>query len=211
MAKTLENYNPEKEYKVALADTNFLRKFEIIGVDALILVQKVFNKNLNLLSDQELISLALCQKNGEKIDEGKIIKLCPTHFRWVGNSANSGNFFADQILERNLKVKITDSTDKMNSLVILGSQSGDLLKKIVWTPPHQPSVEQLDKFRLTLARLEIEQGASLVILRTQLGKKLGYEVFYAPEHAKILWEKLMQAGDEFEIIPLDCKTLKEYF
>ncbi len=197
--------------KVAITDTSFLRKFEIIGVDATIFVKKIFNQDLNRLACQELTQIALFQDNGEKIDEGNILKICPTHFRWIGSSNNSGNFFTSKILEWNLKVKITDTTDKINSLAVLGPLSKELLKKIIWTPPHQPNVEQLEKFRLTLARLELEQGISLVILRTDLGKKLGYEVFCSSEHAENLWKKIIQAGKEFGVIPIGFKALEGYF
>ncbi len=205
MAQAPEKYDSTKDYKLAIADTNFLCKFEIIGVDAAILVQKSFNQELNRLSNQELTFIALCQDNGEKIDEGNILKICPTHFRWVGNNDHSGNFLENLALKWNLKVKITSSTYKINSLAILGSQSKNLLKKIVWTPPHQPSIEQLEKFHLTLARLEIEQGTSLVISHTDLNKKPRYEIFYSSKYAENLWKKLMHVGEEFGVIFIDLR------
>ena len=119
MPESFAGYDPKKEYKVAIADSSYLRKFEIIGIDATILIQKCFHQELNRLSNQELTFITLCRNKVEKIDQGNILKICPTHFRWVGNSDNSGNFFEDKILEWNLKVKITPSTDKMNSLVDL--------------------------------------------------------------------------------------------
>ena len=207
MANEFTNYGALKEYwncrqKVTLNDNSFFRKFEITGVDAAVLVNRCFTEELNRLSAQQICYTVLCNDSGNLIDEGFIYKICPNHFRWVGSSDAVGDFLQEKINQLNLSAYISDITQKLNNLAIQGPLSKDILKKIIWTAPNQPAVEDLEPLYFSFARLEIEQGISLVISRTAINGELGYEIFCSCKDAEKLWEKLMQVGNEFGITPL---------
>ena len=79
--------------------------------------------------------------------------------------------------------------------------------KIIFTPPTQPSIDELGWFRFTICRVEELQGIPLIVSRTGYTGELGYEVWCHPKHAPEVWDKLMEAGKEHGIIPAGFAAL----
>ena len=66
----------------------------------------------------------------------------------------------------NFKVNIKNSTDQISNVSIQGPKSRDILKKLIFTPPTQPAIDELESFRFTICRVEDLQGIPLIISRT---------------------------------------------
>lgn len=88
-----------------------------------------------------------------------------------------------------------------------GRHSRDILSKIFWTPPQQPTIDELPWFRLTIARLGDLSGPSVVISRTGYSGELGYEIFCHPKHAVEIFDKVWEAGAPYGITPLGLAAL----
>ena len=88
-----------------------------------------------------------------------------------------------------------------------GPNSRKILEKIIFTPPTQPSIPELQWFRFTICRLEELNGIPLIVSRTGYTGELGYEIWCHPKDAVKVWDKVFEAGKEFKISPLGLEAL----
>ena len=68
------------------------------------------------------------------------------------------------------------------------------MKKLVWTPPTQPSLEELKWFRFLVGRFGGYDGTPVVVSRTGYTGELGYEVFCHPDDGAAVWDAIWEAG-----------------
>jgi aminomethyltransferase len=109
--------------------------------------------------------------------------------------------------KKNFKVNVKNSTDQISNVSIQGPKSREILKKLIFTPPTQPSIDELEWFRFTICRIEELQGIPLIVSRTGYTGELGYEVWCHPKNAPEVWDKLMEAGKDHGLIPAGFAAL----
>ena len=89
----------------------------------------------------------MCYENGGMIDDGTVFRLGPNNFRWIGGDDYSGIWLREQAEKMGYKAWVRSSTDQLHNIAVQGPNSRDLLKEIIWTPPAQPSIGELEWFR----------------------------------------------------------------
>ena len=149
----------------------------------------------------------MCYEHGGMIDDGTVFRLGRDNFRWIGGSDYGGGWIREQAKKLGLKVLVRLSTDQLHNVAVQGPKSRDLLKQICWTAPHNPTLEQLEWFRHTPARLRDESGAPFVVSRTGYTGELGYEVMCHPKHCEEIFAAIWQAGQPFGIRPMGLEAL----
>lgn len=192
---------------VAIMDLSPLRKFEITGPDAENLCQYVFTRNMKTLAVGGVVYTAMCYEHGGMIDDGTVFRLGKDNFRWIGGTDYGGEWIREVAEKLKLKVLIRSSTDQLHNVAVQGPKSRDLLRKLVWTAPHNPEFDQLGWFRFTPARLHNETGTAFVISRTGYTGELGYEVMCHPKDCTEIFNAIWEAGQEFNIKPLGLDAL----
>ena len=202
----VNEYNACRE-KAVLIDLSSLRKFEIIGPDAEELCNYTLTRNIKKLSVGQIVYSAMCYENGMMFDDGTLLRLSETGFRWICGDEYAGEWLKEVAKKKNYKVIIKNSTDQISNVSVQGPMSREILKKIIFTPPTQPSIDELGWFRFTICRVEELQGIPLIVSRTGYTGELGYEVWCHPKHAPEVWDKLMEAGKEHGIIPAGFAAL----
>jgi len=106
--------------------------------------------------------------------------------------------------ERGMKVWVRSSTDQLHNVAVQGPNSREILKQIVWTPPHQPTMEELKWFRFTIGRIA-EQP--VVISRTGYTGELGYEIWCHPDAAPKVFDAIWEAGQPLGLRPFGLLAL----
>lgn len=192
---------------VIVTDLSPLRKYEVVGPDAEILLQTCVTRDVRKLSPGQVVYTAMCYESGGMIDDGTVFRLGKDNFRWIGGSDNSGLWLRQQALERGLKAWVKDSTDQLHNLQVQGPKSLDVMRKIIWTRPDQANIEELGWFRFSIARIGGEMGIPILVSRTGYTGERGYEVFCHPSQAEQVWDEIWQAGQEFDIKPLGLEAL----
>ena len=56
--------------------------------------------------------------------------------------------------KKNFNAIVKNSTDQISNVSLQGPKSREILKKIIFTPPTQPSIDELGWFRFTICRIE---------------------------------------------------------
>ncbi len=191
----------------AVIDLSPLRKYEVLGPDAELLMQTCVTRDIRRLAVGQVVYTAMCYENGGMIDDGTVFRLGQDNFRWVGGSDESGLWLREQAQNLGLEAWVRNSTDQLHNLQIQGPHSRDILKDIIWTRPDQATIEELGWFRFSIARIGDELGIPVVVSRTGYTGELGYEVFCHPKDAAAVWDVIWEAGQPFDLTPLGLEAL----
>ncbi|MEM9637487.1 MAG: DUF1989 domain-containing protein, partial [Pseudomonadota bacterium] len=212
LANCMATEGPIKEYhacreKAVVLDLSPLRKFEITGPDSEALCQYIFTRNMKTLPVGGVVYSAMCYEHGGMIDDGTVFRLGKDNFRWIGGSDYGGEWIREQAEKLGLKVLVRSSTDMQHNVAVQGPESRDILRKFVWTAPHQPDFDDLAWFRFTPARIGDHDGVPIVLSRTGYTGELGYEIFCHPKHAGDVFDAVWKAGQGHGLTPMGLEAL----
>ncbi len=202
----IDEYWACREGVVAI-DLSPLRKYEVTGPDAELLMQTCVTRDLRRLASGQVVYTAMCYENGGMIDDGTVFRLGQDNFRWVGGSDESGIWLREMAQKLGLQAWVRNSTDQLHNLQIQGPKSREVLKGIIWTRPDQATVQELGWFRFSIARIGDELGIPIIVSRTGYTGELGYEIFCHPKHAPEVWDVIWKAGEPHKIKPLGLEAL----
>ncbi|NBE06103.1 DUF1989 domain-containing protein [Paragemmobacter ruber] len=193
--------------KAVVLDLSPLRKFEVTGPDAEALMQWTLTRDVKKLSVGQVVYSAMCYEHGGMIDDGTLFRLGRDNFRWIGGDDYGGIWLREQAEKLGLKVMVRSSTDQLHNLAVQGPNSREILRRMIWTAPHQPTVEELGWFRFTVARLGGPEGAPLVVSRTGYTGELGYELFCHPKDGIALYDAIWNHGRDLGLRPMGLAAL----
>ncbi|HXF97074.1 MAG TPA: DUF1989 domain-containing protein, partial [Gaiellaceae bacterium] len=193
--------------KAAIMDLSPLRKWEVLGPDAETLIQKAITRDARRLSVGQVSYTAVCNETGGMIDDATVFRLGRDNFRFVGGDEYDGIWLKELAERHQLKVWVKPSTDQLHNVAVQGPESREILKKIVWTPPSQPTLEELKWFRFLVGRIKTYDGIPIVVSRTGYTGELGYEIWCHPSDGPAVWDAIWEAGEEHGLTPLGLEAL----
>jgi aminomethyltransferase len=203
---TLDEYWACREGAVVI-DLSALRKYEVTGPDAELLMQTCVTRDIRRLAVGQVVYTAMCYENGGMIDDGTVFRLGQNNFRWIGGTDESGIWLREQAQQLGLQAWVRNSTDQLHNLQVQGPKSRDILRQLIWTRPDQATLEELGWFRFSIARIGDEHGIPLVVSRTGYTGELGYEVFCHPRDAPAVWDAIWEIGKAYDLTPLGLEAL----
>ncbi len=194
--------NVELEYfamrnSASIFDLTPMTKYRITGPDAHAYLDRLVTRNLGKLKPGRVTYTAWCNDAGQVIDDGTIFRisrdsfiLCSQerHLDWLEWSALGFN------------VSIEDETDRIAALSFQGPSTCTILKNMGLY-----GIENLKPFDLT--HYPFEQS-ELMVSRTGFTGDLGYELWVDPDQAEKLWDRLMDAGEQFDTKPAGSEALQ---
>ncbi|MDQ6819744.1 MAG: aminomethyltransferase family protein [Actinomycetota bacterium] len=212
LAHCFNNEGPIAEYwacreKLAIMDLSPLRKWEILGPDAELLMQRTVTRDIRKLAVGQVVYTALCNETGGMIDDATVFRLGDNNFRFVGGDEYDGVWLAEVAEREGLRAWVKPSTDQLHNVAFQGPESRDALAEIVWTPPTQPSLAELKWFRFLVGRVGSYDGIPIVVSRTGYTGELGYEVWCHPSDGPAVWDALWAAGVPRGLKPLGLGAL----
>jgi aminomethyltransferase len=193
--------------KAAVMDLSPLRKWEVLGPDAEALVQHAVTRDIRRLAVGQVVYTAVCNETGGMIDDATVFRLGQDNFRFVGGDEYDGIWLRELAERLGLKVWVKPSTDELHNLAVQGPESREIMKQFVWTPPTQPSVDELKWFRFLVGRIGDYDGVPIVVSRTGYTGELGYEVFCHPDDGQAVWDAIWAAGAPRGLKPLGLEAL----
>ena len=212
LANSYTNHGPIEEYwatreKAAIIDLSPLRKYEVVGPDAELLLQTCLTRNIRKLAVGQVVYTAMCYDTGGMIDDGTVFRLGPDNFRWIGGNDTGGLWLRTQARELGLHAWVRDSTDQLHNVQVQGPLSREILSEIIWTRPDQSSVEELGWFRFSVARIGHADGIPILVSRTGYTGELGFEVFCHPKNAPEVWDAIWVVGEPKGLTPMGLEAL----
>ncbi len=213
MPNSYSTQGPVAEYwacreAATLQDMSALRKYDIIGPDAERLLQHAMTRDVCKLAVWRGTYALLCDTQGEVIDDGTLFRLAPQLFRWCCGTEESARHLKQLADQLRYQVRINAQGDVLPSVALQGPKSRDILRKLVFTQPHVPSLDELKWFGVTTGRIADREGLPFMLARSGYTGELGYELFCTVSDAPKLWDLLMEAGQEFGIAPMGGAALE---
>ncbi|GAB1361700.1 aminomethyltransferase family protein [Rhodobacter sp.] len=202
----LEEYWACRQAAVVM-DLSPLRKFEVTGPDAEALMQWCVTRDMKKLSQGQVVYTAMCYEHGGMIDDGTVFRLGRDQFRWIGGDDYSGLWLREQGEKLGLNVMVRNSTDQLHNLAVQGPNSREIMKRMIWTAPHQPTIEELGWFRMTVGRIGGPNGAPVVVSRTGYTGELGFEIFCHPKDGTAVYDAVWENGGDLGLKPMGLAGL----
>ncbi|MFG1478022.1 DUF1989 domain-containing protein [Xanthobacter sp. V4C-4] len=193
--------------KAAIMDLSPLRKFEVTGPDAELLLQRTTTRDIRKLAVGQVVYTALTYDHGGMIDDATVFRLGPANFRVVCGEEFTGQWLREKAAAWGLKAWVKSSTDQLHNIAVQGPLSREILSEVIWTSPTQPAMTELKWFRFAVARLGGPQGPALVVSRTGYTGELGFEIWCHPKDATALWDAVWAAGAPKGMKPLGLSAL----
>ncbi len=193
--------------RAVVTDLSPLRKFEVTGPDAEALMQYALTRNVRKLGVGQVVYSAMCYEHGGMLDDGTLFRLGPNNFRWIGGDDYGGVWLREQAERMGFQAWVRSSTDQLHNIAVQGPKSRDILKAIIWTPPAQASLEELQWFRFTIGRIGAYDGVPVVVSRTGYTSELGYEIFCHPKDGPAVFDAVWEAGRPHGLAPLGLQAL----
>lgn len=175
----------------ALIDVSPLFKYEISGPDAEKLVNRIFPRDMTKCQVGQVLYSAWCDDDGYVIDDGTIARLATDRFRISAADPNLAWF---QDCAYGMEAEVQDVSTSLAALAIQGPNSREIMRRTL----SDIDIEGLRYYRLTEGNLDVHR---LTVTRTGYTGDLGYELWIEPELAEPLWDRLMQIGSDYGILP----------
>ena len=198
------SYEPthEREYyairnAAALIDVSPLYKYEIRGPEALRLVNRIVTRDVRKCAVGQVMYTPWCDDDGRVIDDGTVARLDEQRFRITAADPNLAWF---QDCGTGLEAESIDVSTSLAALAVQGPNSRAVLKKML----KGADVDSLKYYHLLKAEAG---GIPLDVSRTGYTGDLGYEVWIAAEHAGMLWDLLVEAGQGYGLLPAGMAAL----
>ncbi|MFS8039946.1 DUF1989 domain-containing protein [Xanthobacter sp. AM33] len=193
--------------KAAVMDLSPLRKFEVTGPDAELLLQRTVTRDMRKLAVGQVVYTALTYDHGGMIDDATVFRLAPSNFRVVCGEEFTGSWLRDKANEWGLNAFVRSSTDQLHNIAVQGPLSREILAEMIWTSPTQASIAELKWFRFAVTRLGGPMGPALVVSRTGYTGELGYEIWCHPKDAGAVFDAVWAAGAPKGMKPLGLSAL----
>jgi glycine cleavage system T protein (aminomethyltransferase) len=175
----------------ALIDVTPLMKYIIKGRDASRLLNRVITRDMDKLKVGQVYYTPWCDEDGKVIDDGTISRLEESTYRMTSADPSLRWLSMNSV---GLEVEVTEVTDEVAALSFQGPNTRSILNRCC-----ESKVDGLKYFRLMQNKL---MGIPVTISRTGYTGDLGYEIWMAATQALPVWDALMQAGQDYGIMPV---------
>ena len=198
-------------------DTSHMALLRVEGQDAYELLQLCFTNNLDACIGKDKNPLYPCRcvygafldEKGEVIDDTIIYMLAENGYVVVVN-AGMGSKVAGHLSANKgaMAVKIIDLTDSIGKIDVQGPEAARIIGRVLAEPAmvfnEMPYFSFKGYFEATspLAdTVRIMDGTPILLSRTGYTGEFGFEIFIEKGYAVKLWEKIIDIGKDFGIMP----------
>jgi aminomethyltransferase len=197
-------YEPshEREYfairnSAALIDISPLFKYDISGPDALQLANKTITRDLSKSEVGQIIYSPWCDEQGKIIDDGTVWRLDEQHFRVT---AADPNLRWLQDCGFGLDATVADQSRNLAALAIQGPLSGKIISSVV----DGIGINEIQHYWLAGGKVG---PSDVTVTRTGYTGDQGYELWVSPQYAELLWDRLIDAGAPYGLLPAGMVAL----
>ena len=187
---------------VGIFDVSHMGEIEIVGREAVKLLQFLTVNDVTMLNDNECQYSMMCYPDGGIVDDILVYRLTGERFMLCVNASNADKDY-QWILKslhagraegmfRNAEVK--NVSDIISQISIQGKNSEPVLQKITGD---DLSVIKHNRFVLTNV-----DGVSALVSRTGYTGEDGFEIYLKNENAERVWNRLLEIGKEYDIKPV---------
>ena len=187
----------------SLWDESPLRKWDLLGPDAVALTDALFTNDMAALEIGQVRYGALCDEQGKMVMDGTVFRLADDHCLSITSYDSDLDWFKQVAADRGFDVQIEDRTAQLPHLQIQGPNAREVLGPIT----EGADVTTLRYFRFIHEGVTVG-GVPCWISRTGYSGELGFEVYCAPDDAPELWNAVSRAGEPHGLRPIGLSAIE---
>ncbi|HEY7543922.1 MAG TPA: glycine cleavage system aminomethyltransferase GcvT [Blastocatellia bacterium] len=177
-----------------LFDVSHMGEIEIIGADALKMVQRITTNDASKLDDNQVQYSILTNEQGGVIDDLMVYRINAEYFLLVVNAANTNKDFAWIKLQADsLNVDVNDVSAAYALLALQGPRAERILQGL--------TDHMLDRIPHHWSQKVAVDGVECRVSRTGYTGEDGFEIFCDPADARHVWNRLLVTGHDEGLLP----------
>jgi aminomethyltransferase len=182
--------------RAGLFDVSGLMKVWVTGPDALAVVDHVITRNMTKIGPGRSAYGAVLTDEGTITDDAIVACLAEDRYLVAHGSGHCLEMLNESAKGKNVKV---EHSDQMQDLSLQGPKSMEVLN------PHTPfDLAELKYFHQVETTLF---GYDVIISRTGYSGERGYEVYSDRNNICDIWDKVLEAGKDVNVIPCSFECL----
>jgi len=194
---------------VGICDVTTLGKIDVQGADAADFLNRVYANAFAKLPVGKTRYGLMLREDGIAMDDGTTARLAEDHFVMTTTTANAVTVyrhmeFVHQCLCPDMDVQLISTTEAWAQYAVAGPNSRALLQKIV-DPAFDISNEAFPF--MGCAEITVCGGLRARLFRISFSGELAFEIAVPTRYGDALIRALMQAGEEFDVVPYGTEAL----
>jgi sarcosine oxidase subunit alpha len=192
---------------VGITDVSTLGKIDVQGPDAAAFLDRVYTNTFSTLAVGKARYGLMLRDDGFVYDDGTTWRLADNRYLMTTTTANAANIM--QHLEMllaiawpNLRVTLASVSDHWAGVAVSGPNSRALLERVL---------DGIDVSDAGLPMMGVRAGhlagVPVLVARLSFSGERAYEVYSGADHAIRVWERLLEAGKDLEVVPYGLEAL----
>jgi aminomethyltransferase len=185
-------------------DTSHMACIKVNGKDSFSLIQFCFTRDIASLQQGRCVYGAFLDSNGHCIDDALVYKFDDTRFMICVNAGMGANIAGHLLKNKsNFQVEIEDLSEKIAKMDIQGKNSARILSRVIKHP--EKVFEKMPYFSFKgnfedSSDVQLLDGSPVLLSRSGYTGEFGFEIFLSPDAIVKLWQDILEAGKEYEIM-----------
>ena len=188
----LEEHRAVRE-RAGLFDVSHMGEVEVRGAGALAACQRLVTNDVSKVVDGGAQYAVMCLPSGGIVDDVVYYRLAADRFLFCVNASNEEKDFR-WMSQETRGAEVVNRSAEFAQLALQGPKAEEVLQPLVRIPLHG-----LRSFRAV--EVEVTDVPALVS-RTGYTGEDGFEIYVAPERAERLWDRLLEEGRSFGLVPV---------
>ncbi|WP_170330232.1 sarcosine oxidase subunit alpha family protein [Ruegeria arenilitoris] len=194
---------------VGVCDVTTLGKIDVQGADAADFLNFVYANGFAKLPVGKVRYGLMLREDGVAYDDGTAARFAEDHFVVTTTTANAvlvyrNMEFVRQCLCPNMDVQLISTTEAWAQYAVAGPNSRKLLQKIV-DPEFDISNEAFPF--MACGEVTVCGGLRARLFRISFSGELAYEIAVPTRYGDAMMRALMEAGEEFDVVPYGTEAL----
>ncbi len=180
---------------VGVFDVSHMGEFWVKGPNALAFLQKVTSNDVSALTIGKIQYACFPNGKGGIVDDLLVYRYEAEKYLLVVNASNIEKDWNWCVANNTEGAELENASDWMAQLAIQGPKATELLQKL--------TTVDLSEIPYYSFKTGDFAGVKEVILsNTGYTGAGGFELYFYPEHADVIWDAIFEAGKEFEVKPI---------
>lgn len=180
---------------VGIFDICHMGEFIFSGKKSLEFLQGLVTNDISKLQDKQCCYNCLCYENGTVIDDLFVYKLKENEYFIVVNASTIEKDFNWFIKHKIPEVELKNISDDIAKIDIQGPRAQDTMQKL--TDFGLSNIKRFFCEKIKFKGIDDE----ILISRTGYTGEDGFEIYFNPKYASLMWNNILEAGKEFGIKP----------
>ena len=207
MHEAVQRESKAARESAGILDASTLGKIDIQGSDSSEFLNRIYTNAWSKLEISKCRYGLMLNEDGMVYDDGVTTRLNENHYLMTTTTGGAANVLGklEDYLQTEwpeLDVYLTSVTDHFATVSVCGPNSKKILKKII------PDLDLSDeKFPHMSFKNCLIGNIKCRIMRISFTGELSYEINIQSNYGKSVWEKCIDAGNEFNITPYGTETM----